>query len=242
MYFSKTLMAIATLFLLISPAQASMNLGQVLQASPAISEFKNSKSPLQFQEPIKFNIKGKDYTLRFFTFKNTADPQATFADTIANAKKLHQRFKTATEAPQALFISSSDSMFKEPSELEKRGIHYILSIEPSNGMPEQMPTTEEVVKATPAISNFKSSPLAYPADEKSIITLDGKKYQIRYFLFETSQPTQTSFAKFVESENLAETKAQLMDHGYGALYVFRPSDDMKKRGVKFMLSLGEVKE
>ena len=159
-------------------------------------------------------------------------------------KKKDQEFKKAEHVTNAnaMYISSNMEGFSKPSNIEKPGIYYILSIEPDQGMPEVMPTAEEVLKAAPEIAHFKSSALSYPANEKSLIKVNGKKYQIRYFIFDWKDQPNKTFSQMAKEMNLGLMKVKLSNYGYGDLYVFSSSEDMKSRGIKFTLSLAEVRE
>ena len=104
-------------------------------------------------------------------------------------------------------------------------------------------TLKEVLRAFPEAANFTSSSYAFHAShDQSVRTINGKKYELRFFQFETKKRLTQPFQAFAEIHGLLEQEARHSDIGYGNLEVFTSSQALKNEGFYYMISLREHKE
>lgn len=225
---------VSTLF--ICSSNASITIGDVLDASPIISKHLSDKQPLQFGKPIEVEVDGVQYTSRFFFYHNPKNPDATLGSIVSKSELEIQNLDVTTQSKDAISIRSSHAMIES-------GVSFAISLNPTGAIPAVKPTLGQVLKACETMRNYKHSPLTYPGSPESIITLKGKNYQIRYFMFQKEMDFEPiTFAEFVKDEKLHNIKLQPRNDGYADLLTLIATEDMKERGIKLVLSLALVQK
>jgi hypothetical protein len=215
-------------------AATDLTLGRAVDASSDISNLVSSNKPLQYGVPIEFKLFGSHYTMRMMYYNNTKAPQMLFREALETMGQLDTKFEVSKNTANTIYIKSDDAA-------HERGISYIFSLNADKGLPKDMPTTRAVLSKLGIINEYRPSPLTYPGDPRSMVTIAGKEYQIRYFIFQQNgQDGKATFGKMVQQENLRDLEATPRDDGYGELLTFMASDELKKKGIRFVLSLGRV--
>ncbi len=98
---------------------------------------------------------------------------------------------------------------------------------------------DKVLSSSQIIANHVASNRVAPIAGRTI-SLDGKKYEIRFFFFEDVKgrlSLDKKFADFVRENELGSTESKVVSSGYGPIDFFTAPDSTKAGGVFYTLSL-----
>ena len=103
-------------------------------------------------------------------------------------------------------------------------------------------TLQEVCSAAPEIANHRPSKKVSPVGGTEV-KVNGITYEIRLFFLD-DMPKNThgkTFKEVLSSFNILEKELKRIDQGYGPLYAASSTEEMKKEGVHFVLSMRKSK-
>lgn len=104
----------------------------------------------------------------------------------------------------------------------------------------------QLLKALPELANLKPSPIVRPGIVGKIITIDGKKYNIRYCYYESSDPHfNDNFGTFVQNKKYLNNMSKSYsgaELSVGPVMTFGSSKEDKENKIFYMMSMKEITE
>jgi hypothetical protein len=226
-------MACATLWS-IQGFASTLTLSDVIDAAPDLAQFSSQTMPLQYGEPLQVKLGGQTHPIRFFFYHNKENPHMSFGEVLNS--RLKETFVENPEVKNSFYIAATDDE-------KAQGISYVLSLDTGgiiSAEKKNLPTAAKVLKKSETLRTYKSSELTYPANPKSIVTIRGERYQIRYFKFFKQGAGQ--FGTYVRETKLEGMQSVIKNYGYGDLVTFIADESWKEPGLQLILSLGKLEK
>ena len=230
----------------ISAAHASLRLEQVLRAYPEVGQFRPSKEDSFHlgEKPRHIKIGKHSYRVRFFMFQA---PKALVAmQKVPFGQWIQAQGLLTTKSQETTRGGISLIYFKSSEELESKGIFYLLSLGPVGDALLEI-SLDDVLQAAPQIAEFTASNYVFGSGENLVRKIAGRDYELRYFVYwvDPANPLSASlqkapFEEICKNCNVTKIEARDVNRGYGPLRVFLQTEDMKKRGIHFTLSLRSI--